>query len=280
MPRICHVFCAAPCIAALAGARRGCYKTQMGKVLDKADRFPGPVPHVCEACLARHKGLCGALDVQQLQRLSAAARKRHVEPGMELLAEQEPASTFANILSGVVKLTKMLPDGRRQIVGLQFAPDFLGRPFAPDSAVGAQAVTVVELCTFPRSVIEQMITESPDLDRKLLAQALAELDEARDLILALGRKTAQEKLASFLLLLASHVHGAKNCMGSPPHGAHQPMTLDLPLTRGEIADFLGLTIETVSRQLTKLKGLGIIALVGTRRLVIHDVDRLAELTGD
>ncbi|WP_146604820.1 Crp/Fnr family transcriptional regulator, partial [Rhodoplanes roseus] len=79
----------------------------------------------------------------------------------------QPTSNYSNVLAGVVKLSKMLPDGRQQIVGLQFAPDFVGRPFSPESSLKAEAVTSTVLCTFPRQLLERMISESPELEHKL-----------------------------------------------------------------------------------------------------------------
>lgn len=180
---------------------------------------------------------------------------------------------FSNVLSGVVKLTKTLSDGRQQIVGLQFAPDFLGRPFQAESTLTAEAATNVELCSFPRQTLERMMKEQPDLEHRLLEQKLRELDQARDWMVALGRKTAAEKIASFLLMIARNIDPA----AGPEHRA---AAFDLPLSRAEIADFLGLTIETVSRQLTRLRGDNVIRIDNNRHIVVGDLARLAARSGD
>jgi len=180
---------------------------------------------------------------------------------------------FSNVLSGVVKLTKTLSDGRQQIVGLQFAPDFLGRPFQAESTLTAQAATDVELCSFPRQALERMMKEQPDLEHRLLEQKLRELDQARDWMVALGRKTAAEKIASFLLMIARNIDPA----AGPQRRAAD---FDLPLSRAEIADFLGLTIETVSRQLTRLRGDNVIRIDNNRHVVVDDLARLAARAGD
>jgi CRP/FNR family transcriptional regulator len=179
----------------------------------------------------------------------------------------EAVDGFSNILSGVVKLTKTLSDGREQIVGLQFAPDFLGRPFREESALTAQAATDVSLCSFPRATIEGMLKRSPGLEHRLLEQTLRELDEARDWMVTLGRKTAGEKVASFLMLIATYIDPEFD----PRAGS---AVFDLPLTRAEIADFLGLTIETVSRQLTKLKADKVIEIENNRRITVENIERL------
>lgn len=225
------------------------------------------VPVLCQACEARHRGVCGALNGTQLQFLNTHSSRKEVESGTELVADAESVSQYSNILAGVVKLTKILSDGRQQIVGLQFAPDFLGRPFRASSKINAEAATTVQLCTFPSTVIEKMIKDTPELEHRLLQQTLEELDEARGWMVTLGRKTAAEKVASFLYLIATHI--------DPAAEETQSASFELPLTRADIADFLGLTIETVSRQITKLRKSGVIEVENNRHVTVPDLERLA-----
>ena len=225
------------------------------------------IPVLCRACEARHKGLCGALDAEQLVALAKTSSKQHVEAGSELIGDSQSIDHYSNVLSGAVKLTKTLSDGRQQIVGLQFAPDFLGRPFRDESNVTAVAATDVSLCSFPRSALERMMQQSTGLEHRLLQQTLRELDEAREWMLTLGRKSAGEKVASFLLLIARNIDPAD----SPEKGT---VSFDLPLMRADIADFLGLTIETVSRQLTKLRAAGVIRIENNRHISVEDIKRL------
>jgi len=103
-----------------------------------------------------------------------------VAAGSEMIGDAETVAHYFNILSGVVKLTKILPDGRQQMVGLQFAPDFLGQPFRAESRINAEAATDVSLCSFPRPAIERLMKDLPGLEHRLLEQTLKELDEARD----------------------------------------------------------------------------------------------------
>ena len=190
-----------------------------------------------------------------------------------MLGDSETVANYSNILSGVVKLTKILSDGRQQIVGLQFAPDFLGRPFRTESRINAEAATDVSLCSFPRAAIERLMKESPGLEHRLLEQTLKELDEARDWMVTLGRKTASEKVASFLLLIARNIDPGTASSGE------RTVTFDLPLTRADIADFLGLTIETVSRRLTKLRAEGVIRIENNRHVTVADLSRLELRSG-
>ena len=134
------------------------------------------IPVLCQACEARHRGVCGALDSEQLVALAKTSSKQTIEPGAELVGDMETVDHYSNVLAGVVKLTKTLSDGRQQIVGLQFAPDFLGRPFKSESAVNAEAATNVSLCSFPKAAIERMMKQSPELENRLLRQTLKELD--------------------------------------------------------------------------------------------------------
>ena len=228
------------------------------------------VPVLCRACEARHQGTCGALDRRQLAQLGRGATRREVAPGTELVAPGRPISAFANILSGVVKLTKLMPDGRQQIVGLQFAPDFLGRPFADSSDLSAEAASTVRICAFSRSDFETMVGQSPALEHHLYRQALRELDDARDWMMTLGQKSAREKVASFLLLLGQHIDPlARRCADR----------FDIPLKRSDIADFLGLTIETVSRHITFLRKAKIIDVEKNRLVTIIDHEALAAAAG-
>jgi CRP/FNR family transcriptional regulator len=193
--------------------------------------------------------------------------KHNLDPERRIVAEGETEQRFSNIMSGVVKLSKLTADGRRQIVGLQFAPDFLGRPYSGQSDCEVEAATQVRLCSFPRSVLESLVRKSPELEHRLYQQAGRELQEAHDWMLMLGRKSASEKVASFLYFVATRID---------PERAHasEPVLIDLPLSRHDIADFLGLTIETVSRQITKLRTAGVIKLVNIRTLEIPDLEKL------
>ncbi len=236
----------------------------------RKDIHNSDVPLICQSCEARHKGICGALSPDQLVRLSKHSSKTIYEPNAELRREEQAKRRYANVLSGVVKLTKTSRDGRQQIVGLQFAPDFMGRPFTESSEIEAIASTNVRLCTFPVSVIEKLIDETPALERRIYQQTMAELDEAREWLFALGRKSAHEKVASFLLLIATHA--------DPEQTGKMPLEIELPLKRADIADFLGLTIETVSRQITNLRKAGIIKIVDRHRMSIPSLSALRKAT--
>ena len=227
------------------------------------DAQNSPMPALCQGCESRH-GFCRALTAEQRLSLSRYTRRVHYPAGTELLADAAPITSYGNVLSGVVKLSKVLEDGRQQVVGLQFAPDLLGRLFASESRVTAEAASDVDLCMVPRSALEALLRENPALEHAIMLQTLRELDEARDWMVTLGRKTAAEKVASFLYLIASHSDPVRS----------EVTSFDLPLSRADIADFLGLTVETVSRQLSKLKADGVIEIETYRHVSVPDVARL------
>ncbi|TAV53769.1 Crp/Fnr family transcriptional regulator [Rhizobium leguminosarum] len=227
------------------------------------------IPVACRSCQARHGVVCGVLSSGQLKDLGRHSLRRKVDAGCEIIAQGSESSFYSNIMRGVVKLCKVMPDGRQQIVGLQFAPDFVGRPYVRESTLSAEAATDAEICVFPRNLIDRMISETPELQRSLHDQALKELDAAREWMLTLGRRTAEEKVASLLHLIATHAE---------PQTATST-AFDLPLSRAEIADFLGLTIETVSRQMTRLRKSRIIRIENFRHIVVPDMDELERMIG-
>lgn len=209
------------------------------------------------------------MSVVQLIELNRVSTKRQISAGGEVIGQGEQIASYSNIVKGVVKLSKMMADGRQQIVGLQFAPDFMGRPFLKESSLTAEAATDAEICAFPRAIIDRLVTDLPDFEHKLHEQSLKELDEAREWMLTLGRKTAQEKVASFLYLIATHIDPLQKFSKN----------FDLPLSRADIADFLGLTIETVSRQMTKLRKDGVIIIENNRHVIVPDGRKLKEAAG-
>lgn len=229
-------------------------------------------PRSCRSCSVRRSGLCGALNVQQLNLLSRHTRTSHHPAGAELFGDETDITSYANVVSGVIKLMKVLEDGRQQVVGLKFANDFIGRVHAKVNALSAETASDVELCQIPRSILEGMLEDSRLLERRLMTETLRELDEAREWMVTLGRKSAGERVASFLYLIALHV--------DPDLGhCRTSIEYDLPLTRSDIADFLGLSIETVSRQLTELRRLEVVTIHNKRHVIIPDTERLRRRAG-
>jgi CRP/FNR family transcriptional regulator len=220
---------------------------------------------ICAECAVRDQALCGSLDDRELRALNSVGQRRHVARGESVMWAGEDSLICANLLSGVLKLVASTADGREQIVGLLYPADFVGQPYAERADFTITALTDVELCVFPRLAFERVLEDHVRMERLLLQRTLQALGDARGRMLTLARKSAEEKIAGFLVDMAARA-GATGCRAS----AGGPMTFDLPLTRGQIADVLGLTIETVSRQMTRLKAAGVIGLPGGRSVTISD----------
>jgi len=160
------------------------------------------------------------------------------------------------------------------MVGLLLPSDFVGRPGRDSAAYDVVATTDLVMCCFRKKPFEDMMMRTPHIAQRLLEMTLDELDAAREWMLVLGRKTAREKIASLLSIIARR-DATLNLAG-----VEGPLEFDLPLTREAMADYLGLTLETVSRQVNALKRDGVIDLVGKRHVIVPDFDRLSEEAGD
>lgn len=199
---------------------------------------------------------------------------RDFKAGQTIILEEAELSPYSIVISGMVKLVKSLADGRQQIVGISFASNFLGRIFAERSQIFAEAATDVQLCCFPHTDFERIVRTHPKLEHELLERTLDDLDKAREWMLLLGRKSATEKIASLILRFWKTID-ISHCPDISVK--NDPPTLILPLTRAEIADYLGMTIETASRNLTKLRTTGVIRLLDARKVEIRDMAELEKL---
>ena len=224
-------------------------------------------PSQCAACAARQVSLCQAMPSEDIALLDELAAKHTAAKGQTFISEGDDAVSLFNITAGTVKIYKLLGDGRRQIIGFLSVGDFLG--LAPGSRYPftAEAITPVRYCQFKRTRMEQVFTEYPAMRRKILEIASNELAEAQEQMLLLGRKTAKEKIASFLL---GRVRRAQRLGG----GGN---SVDLPMSRHDIGDFLGLTTETVSRCFTSMKNDNIIKLDGASLVRLVDKAQLEQL---
>jgi len=198
--------------------------------------------------------------------LTSVSTIQKVKPGKTLFAEGDDADTVFEIVQGILKLYKLLPDGRRQIMGFVSTDKLIG--FSDEEAYEytAEALTEVSLCRYSRAQFNRLLDEVPGFARRVLTARSQDLHSAQDQMLLLGRKTAMERIASFLLNLGK-LHQISSGGAS----------LHLPMTRADIADYLGLTIETVSRTLTKLKHDKIISLPEAVEIKFIDRHRLEEL---
>ena len=223
--------------------------------------------NACDGCGARPLSVCRSIDDVDLGRLDALAEHVVLQPGDALIREGDPARHVFNVTSGSVRVYKLLSDGRRQITGFLFAGDFLGLATGETYVFSAEAIEPATACRFRKADYRALVHETPALETALLDRAHHELAAAQNQMLLLGRKTALERLATFLLDLPDHDPARRTLAGH----------VHLPMTRSEIADYLGLTIETVSRVMTRLKTRGVIRLTSLTDLVIVQPDVLKAL---
>ncbi len=225
----------------------------------------------CAVCNVRDRAICAVLEDAELEHISAMARGSDLDVGQAVFFEGDDARNLFVLISGALKLYKLLPDGRRQITGFLYAGDFLGLAFNDVYQYTAEALGPSRLCRLPRARIEALLDDLPRLASRLLNLASTELAAAQAQMLLLGRKTAQERLASFLLHLTQRAGARIDARDDMIH---------LPMSRADIADFLGLTVETVSRSFSKLKSSRLIALREGGQVQIRDPKGLAAIAGD
>ena len=204
----------------------------------------------CIDCAVRPLSVCAALEPAELQEFEHLSRHVHFVTGGTVFAEEEIATSFYNVLEGVLRLYKLLPDGRRQIVGFALPGDFLGMAASIRHGYSADAIGPVTVCRFSRSAFARFIENRPNLLRRINELTVRELSQAQQHMVLLGRRSAEEKVASFLIGWRDRLAAFRGPSSTVP----------LPMSRQDIADFLGLTIETVSRTFTKFERDGVIEI--------------------
>ena len=203
----------------------------------------------------------GALDA--LLALESIGTRRSYGRDAEIYAEGDAADCWFRVISGTVRLTKFLADGRRHIGGFCFAGDCFGLNERNVRVFGAEAVGDTIVLRFTRGATSRLLEGNPSLARQLCAVMLSDLTHAQTRTLRLGRMTAAERVASFVLELAERRDASR--------------VIDVPMSRNDIADYLGLTIETVCRVLSCFKRDRIITVPTPQRIELNDRDALAVL---
>lgn len=206
-----------------------------------AGATPGHGEHRCESCKIRLMSICGSLDLKEIGDIEHISRPLCYAPKDALMREGEHSETVFNITTGMVRLSRTLPDGQRQIVGFAVPGDFLGLDLNDHVHFSAEAVTHVSACRFQRSAFVEFVDARPRVMKRLQELTAHELSHAQDHMVILGRKNADGKLAAFLINLRDRLARIE----------HVVVNVPLAMTRQDIADYLGLTIETVSRTLSK-----------------------------
>lgn len=239
-----------------------------------ADGIPHPVLRTnCVHCTIRQNSICADCNRAELEELNRIKSYRNYGPGETIAWAGEPMPLVGSVVEGVATLSITLADGRRQMVGLLLPSDFIGRPGRVRSAYDIVAATETTLCLFRQAEFERLVHDFPQINHRLLEMTLDELDAAREWMLLLGRKTARERIASLLVIMARRDAGRHSRI------AQGSLRFPMYISREAMADYLGLTIETVSRQISALRREGLIELHENRIVDVADFTRLVRESG-
>ena len=222
----------------------------------------------CQSCPVRERAACAALKPDEREELARIGRSRTYRRGETIFAAGDDLDACATLTSGLLKIAHLDADGNERILSLVHPAGFVGEMFMSVANHDIVALADSRLCIFSRKDYEAAIDRFPALAKALLRRSAEDLFDARAQIALDAKNSARAQVAHFLLAMG------KSASHSPCHLADE---FDLPLTRGEMGQVLGLTIETVSRQLTRLEKDGIIERAGTRGIRITDTARLEEL---
>ncbi|HYD24474.1 MAG TPA: Crp/Fnr family transcriptional regulator [Croceibacterium sp.] len=219
----------------------------------------------CHTCPVRDHAACSVLTEAERDALARAGRMRRLKRGEMLFAAGDEDAACATLVTGALKVSAVDEEGTERILALIHPAGFVGELFAPFAHHDVVALADSELCVFSRGDMGQAIETHPKLARALLRRSQEDLHHSRELLALSGRRGAAAKVAALLLGLSE---AASDSTCTPAR------EFDLPLTRGEIAGMLGLTIETVSRALTRFERDGVIRRKGARGIELVDPARL------
>jgi CRP/FNR family transcriptional regulator, anaerobic regulatory protein len=209
--------------------------------------------------LVEHRPAQTRLDRTSVRRFLS---KEHV------FCEGDARTHVFQIEDGVVTIYRMLSDGRRQIIDFAYPGEFVGLGTTPEHFFSAEATSATRVRCFSAGALEEAAAHDPSLALQLYKAVSLELSAARALLVAIGQRSALERVATFLLMLSRRA--------TPANGSEH--VVHLAMRRADIGDFLGLTIETVSRTITKLRAMRIIEVLRGTEIRILDADRLEELS--
>lgn len=229
----------------------------------------------CGRCHVHNRKFCNSDNEEALAELNCISHVRKCAAGETILAESENAEIVGNVVSGVLKITKILSDGREQIVGLLFPTDFFGRAYTDLAEFSVEAATDATICTMNRHAFEKLIEEYQVIEHQLLVSTFNELDAAREWMVLLGCQNTLEKVASFFLMLLKRTDN--QCRAEIPY--KESHIVIFPINRRDIAAYLGTTVETLSRQIQHLSRKGIIRVLDSKHFAILNQTKLVECAG-
>jgi len=222
----------------------------------------------CSICKIRSYSFCRCLNDEKLDIFSKVSfEKKHTDKENVFL-QNDPSTHLYNITEGNVKIYQLLDDGRIQIIGFLYPGDFFGTYKNNKYNYSAEAIGNLTTCVFDQKVLDKYMDQNPVLAKELLNQTSFELTLAQDRMTVMGRLNAIEKISTFLI----NISNQRKRIG------WQSNPISLSMTRQDIADYLGLTIETVSREISKLKASNIIKIISSKKLFINDFEKLNQIS--
>ena len=237
--------------------------------MSKAHMQTPPEALPCFSCKARHSPLCSVFDDEHIGILFARARIRTLKAGAYLLHEEDRARQIYNTSSGALALERLASDGARQIMAFCYAGDFIGISSGPSWTVSARALKPSTACQWQEADIHALYRDWPKLEERIHAITSRVVEAIMDQLFVLGRKKAPAKIAWFLLFTEARLQNVRGTGG----------VFTMPMTRIDIADYLGLTVETVSRAFSDLRRKGYIRITDKWQVEIRDRAALAALSG-
>ena len=222
----------------------------------------------CNICKIRSYSFCRCLNDDSLELFSKVSFEKKYTDKENIFLQNDPSTHLFNITEGNVKIYQLLDDGRIQIIGFLYPGDFFGTYKNNKYNYSAEAIGDLRTCVFDQKVLDKYMDQNPVLAKELINQTSFELTLAQDRMTVMGRLNAIEKIANFLI----NISNQRKRIGWPSN------PISLPMTRQDIADYLGLTIETVSRELSKLKSSNIIKFISLKQLFINDFLLLSKIS--
>lgn len=228
------------------------------------------LPAFCNACQVRKVSICGDLTNHELRNLQSAMASRDVEKGVAIVHQDDEVHSLHIVTHGAFRLLKVLEDGRQQITGFGFPGDYIGVRAGAKSNYTVEALIPGRVCTFPHTLLKRLSVEHPSIQDRLIGNADTELTKAYNHMVLLGQKTVHERVATFMCDLVTQI-------GKPIDGENgDAFEVAVPMSRRDIADYLALRSETLSRVLKDLKTSHLIQEVTRQKMIVPSLSELQQ----
>lgn len=229
----------------------------------------------CEGCSIHHRAICRGAGPDSIVELNRISHVQHFKRGEVIQVQGAEASVVGNVISGVIKIVVASAEGNQHIVGLLFPSDFFGRVFLDVSRFSFEAATDVTLCCISRTAFERFLADHRQVEHELLLSTLNELDVMREWSFIVSAHTTMQRVASFLYILTKrsrNIGCEYNSVGS--------LIVTIPISRRDMAAYLGTTPETLSRNIQSLAKTKVIRILDARRLELLNEAELLALAGE